>query len=1218
VKSHRMPTQIPIWTEPSGPTAATLPPADHDQRHLIRTALDRSMLVEAAAGTGKTTELLHRIIAVLAKGPAGVHEIVAVTFTEKAAGELKLRLRTELERARQGTPSPEERHNLEEAIRHLEEAHVNTIHGFCADLLRERPVEAKVDPEFQTLTEADSERLYAEAFDGWLQERLEHPPEGVRRSLRRTAIDGPIERLRRAGCDMLQWRDFPAPWSRPEFNREEEIDALVKLFEQFSDLTADPAKRGDYFFRNTEKARRLSDGIRRLEKARARENGPAQRSARVRDYDGLEAEFVQLVRDRGNNENKAFREACPRAGIDYAHGVSAERVQAIHQSLLEALQRFADKADADLAALLHSELEGSVERYEQLKARLGRLDFLDLLFRTGRMLRSSSEVRAYFQRRFKHIFIDEFQDTDPLQVEILMLLACGDPSVAEWRKAVPAPGKLFIVGDPKQAIYRFRRADVGVYMEVQKLLKEAGAMCLNLTTSFRAVPSLQRAINRAFRPLMNGDASVLQADYVPLSPSRTEDTNELGQPSLVALPIPRPYGMKSLAAYAIEDSLPDAIGAFIDWMLKESGWTVTERDRPQERVPVAARHICLLFRRFESFMAGDMTRDYIEALEARNIPHLLVGGKSFHEREEVETVRVALTAIEWPDDELSVFAVLHGSFFALRDDLLLEYRHRFKHLRPYAFPETVPIQLSPVVEALRLLNQLNRRRNYRPVAETLAELMEATRAYAGFALRPSGEQALANVLHVAELAREYDASGSISFRGFVERLRESADGGEAAEAPILEEGSDGVRLLTLHKAKGLEFPVVILSDVTAKLSRETASRYLDAKRNLCAVSIAGWTPIDLVAHNAEEAKYDHAEGVRVAYVAATRARDLLVVPTIGDDPFEKAWDAVNAWWTSPLNAVVYPTPDRRRLSVPMTGCPPFGEDSVQRRPEGKRRGSDNIQPGLHKFDAELAPAGIVVSGSAGNGPNATGDVDHYGAYRVVWWDPFNLNLDVPRKYGIREHQLLDEGNNELVEQELKRYQEWRGRRDGAIAKASEPSLRVEAATERAGRPEASIELYPVTVVEVARDLQRPASARYGALVHAVLASVKLDADRNDIESVATLQGRILGATPEEVASAASVAEATLQHPVMARALQASNAGQCRREAPITLKGSDGTLIDGVVDIAFLDGGEWTVIDFKTGHELEHRLEHYRRQVRLYAQAIALTTRQKVSVILMRI
>ena len=145
-------------------------------------------------------------------------------------------------------------------------------------------------------------------------------------------------------------------------------------------------------------------------------------------------------------------------------------------------------------------------------------------------------------------------------------------------------------------------------------------------------------------------------------------------------------------------------------------------------------------------------------------------------------------------------------------------------------------------------------------------------------LRTAGEQALANVLHVAELARQYEMNGGISFRGFVEELHEQADGGQAAEAPILEEGSDGVRLMTVHKAKGLEFPVVILADMTAKLRNERADRLIDRRRNACYLRLGRWTPIELALDEPKEVARDEAEGVRIAYVAATRARDLLVVP----------------------------------------------------------------------------------------------------------------------------------------------------------------------------------------------------------------------------------------------------------------------------------------------------------------------------------------------------
>ena len=184
--------------------------ADRADREQIATALDDTLIVEAAAGTGKTTELVRRIVRVIQTGRAEVTEIVAVTFTEKAAGELKLRLREALEEARGGSVSESaERDRLDRALGRLEEAQVSTIHGFCADLLRERPVEARIDPLFMVLTEAQAARMYDDGFHQWLERELADPSEGVKRSLRRPIFggfgaqadggDGPVDRLRRAG-----------------------------------------------------------------------------------------------------------------------------------------------------------------------------------------------------------------------------------------------------------------------------------------------------------------------------------------------------------------------------------------------------------------------------------------------------------------------------------------------------------------------------------------------------------------------------------------------------------------------------------------------------------------------------------------------------------------------------------------------------------------------------------------------------------------------------------------------------------------------------------------------------------------------------------------------------------------------------------------------------------------------------------------------------------
>ena len=1168
---------------------------DASARRLIREAIDETLVVEAAAGTGKTTELVNRILRVIAEGRAHVREIVAVTFTEKAAGELKLRLRQGLEDERGGSADPAVRVRLDEAVRSLEEAHVSTIHGFCADLLRERPVEARVDPLFRVLTETQSERLFAEAFGQWFQDRLEAPPEGVRRSLRRASRsarpgdadeDGPMERLRRAGYDLTQWRDFRAPWTREPFDRSAAASQVVALIHTVADLSANASYKGDNLSLDTEPIRRVSRGLR----------APGARPP-LDDLDGLEAQLAELRR------NRDVKRARKGSGPTYAKGVPRAHVLQARDELFAALNDFCDRADADLAAVLHAELLTCVDGYEALKRREGALDFLDLLLKARDLVRDDPAVRRHFQARFKRIFVDEFQDTDPLQAELLLLLAARDEAETRWRQVDPVPGKLFIVGDPKQSIYRFRRADVGTYQDVCAQLTAHGARRVELRTSFRGVPNLQRVVNAAFARVMDGDPAAMQARYIPLAASRDD---ERGQPSVVALPVPEPYGQRYVSAMKIEQSLPDAVGAYVDWLVRQSGWTVTERRVPGARVPLEARHICILFRRFVSF-GEDVTRPYVEALEARGVRHLLVGGRAFHDREEIETLRAALMAIEWPDDQLSVFATLRGALFAISDEDLLEYHYRSGlgqrrgegRFHPFRIPADLPSGLQPIADALQLLGRLHKRRNFVPVADTISALLDATRAHVGFVLRPGGEQALANVLHVAELARQYELDGGMSFRGFVDALQEAAGAAQAAEAPILEEGSDGVRLMTVHKAKGLEFPVVILADITARLTPFDAGRFVDAARGLCALRIGGWSPRELIDHRDQELLRERAEGIRVAYVAATRARDLLVVPAVGDGPYDEGWVA-------PLNAAIYPAEGRAREQLQAPGCPPFTtRDSVLARPEGDPATRRTVCPGLHRHDGE---AGRETNQDAG--------------HAVVWWspEPALLPLGAQTSFGLRRDDLIVKDVPLAVLTDYRRrYDTWQTSRAAAIAAAAQPSVRVMTVTEAAESADVpAFEDIDVAVMRLARP-RRAGGVRFGTLVHAILADVPLDSTSADaVECLARAHGRLLGAAAEEVTAASSLVAGILAEPLIQRAAAAAARNACYREMPITLRLATGAIVEGIVDLAYDDGERFVVIDFKTDRELEGNVARYEQQVRIYAAAIRAATGRPVSAALVRI
>ena len=1169
------------------------PTADLEDRRLIAEALDQTLVVEAAAGTGKTTELVKRIVRLVTTGRAAIDQVVAVTFSEKAAGELKLRLREELERARLSADGPEGAH-LERAVQRFEEAHVSTIHGFCADLLRERPVEARIDPSFAVLTEGQADRIFDEAFADWIQHELDDPCEGVRRSLRRATVrrfggdeeeDAPIERLKRAGRDLREWRDHPAPWRRPDdFDQHGAIDHLLDAIGSFSAISATPTNPRDTLFRDTDPIRRVWAEVQPL------------RARGFDDYDGWESMLCNLAA-RHNDLRKGRN-----SSGQYAKDVPREMVVTARDLIVDALVAFRDRADADLAALVHEAMQDAVQRYERRKQRAGAVDFLDLLIRARDLVRDDAEVRHDFQRRFRYLLVDEFQDTDPLQAELLMLLAADESTAAQG--AGPGferpirPGALFIVGDPKQSIYRFRRADVGVYREICDTLVARGAVRVRLRTSFRSVPAIQRAVNAAFSVHMTGDRASLQADYVELQPARDDHP---AQPAVVALPVPRALSDRgNVTQGAIAASLPGAVGEFVRWLVVESGYTVPDEhaaaasDGAPPRRAIRAGDVCLLFRRFLDFNT-DVTRLYVDALESRGLTHLLVGGKAFHEREEVDALRTALTAIEWPDDALSVFATLRGPFFAVAEEELLAW-HALEHgFRPYHVPDQVPEALAVVAHALATLRELNRLRNHRPVADTIGQLIEATRAHAGFVLWRGGEQVLANVLQIAELARRYEAEGGLSFRGFVDELRDAADRAPTPEAPILEEGTDGVRLMTVHKAKGLEFPVVILADIGCKLSREDAQRHLDASRGLAAIKLAGWTPLDLRDHNALEASRDAAEGVRLAYVAATRARDLLVVPAIGDGPQDKHW-------VQPLSAALYGGD-----AVTAAGVPAFaGRDTHLDRPP-------NNTPTLHTMR-----------------PGAFAHVDPVTRepFTVVWWDPLLLDKAGAERRGLRhEHLIGKDAPAQVVAADRARYEQWRGRREATLVTSAVPSLKVMTATEwaRAGvdrglivPPEIADAAAGVQLLAVdAADSLRPSGPRFGTLVHALLAHVALDARPEAIAQMASVQARMLGASDGERASAATVAAALLGHPLLDRARAAAAAGRvCRREVPLVVTMGD-ALVDGQADLLWDDGDGWMVVDFKTDLDLTANIAVYAHQVAVYLEALSRVTGRPASGVLLR-
>jgi ATP-dependent helicase/nuclease subunit A len=1098
--------------------------------------LEESYFIEASAGTGKTTTLVDRIVEVLRSG-VPVERIAAVTFTNAAAGEMKIRVRQALEDARRSSSDEHERKVLGRAQENLERAFIGTIHAFCGQLLRKRPVEAGIDPSFEELP--DPGPLFREVFRPWLIDRIAAGSPPLVRALARVAEwerTEPIRRLESEAWKLVEWRDYSAPWRRAEFDRAAATEAILDKARQLCELRNRSQKReADRLW---QRLRPVQDLVERAERAKA---------AGIDYLDAVEADIAQLP----------WR---MRSGFDgygpFASNLAREAVVAARDQFLAEVESYKRHSDADIVVPLRDELWQSVALYEAAKRAAGKLDFADLLIKARDLLRHP-ESCAWIRSLYDRLFIDEFQDTDPLQAEILLTIAGDAPPGCDWRTVAPMPGKLFVVGDPKQSIYRFRRADIGLYRAVSMDLQQRGVTSGQLHRSHRSLEPIQSFVNAAFDGSMPA--------YLPLSGGRPPLP---GQPAVVALPMPEPYGVQRLAKKEIERCSPRTVAAFIEWLVGQSGWVVSEKDEAPR--PIEAGDVCILFRRFTSG-GRDLAQEYVRALEARGIEHVLVGSKSLHQREEVAAVRTALRAIEWPEDELSVYATLRN-FFAVLDATLFECREQYGRLHPLT---GIPLEPAGPFEdirtALDFLREAHERRNDIPIAATINRLLEATRAHAAFAFRKGGRRALANVCRVVDLARSFESREATSFRSFLDYLEAEAEEGEAGEAPIFEQTAEGVKLMTVHKAKGLEFPVVILADLTGRLTAPNGcDRYIDALRGLCAQRLLTWAPPDLLDHEEEEKAADLEEGYRLAYVAATRARDLLVVSAVGVPEFLKEGAIGESSWLSPLYSALYPSRELWR-----SGSPADGHRTVVKRPRDWQDDEDSVRPGLHRV----------------------------GNHEVFWFDPAQLDLTDTKQPGL-DHELALKGTPEQIRSGEQRYRAWQEAREVAIEAGRRSSIRV-AGVQETGALAAAVE---VEEIRLPHTPGRPSGRPFGRLVHSLLER----SGSAEWEQLAPALARQCGAAESDVAPAVAAVRAALDSSLLGGAAKAR---RVHREYPVMVRLDDGRLAEGRADLVYFDGECWTVIDYKTGPSASKR---NRQQLQLYALALQRATGQRVRAVLLEV
>jgi ATP-dependent exoDNAse (exonuclease V) beta subunit len=815
--------------------------ADEAERGIVRNDLDRSLSVEAGAGTGKTTLLVDRILSLLKERRARLEEIVAITFTEKAAGELKVRLREAIEKTVPLSPAAEAE-SLGQALSDLERAPISTIHSFCSSLLRERPVEASLDPNFEPLDEMGMDLLFQETWDQWLGKEMEKKPGVLRRALALGMEMDPLARLVR---QIYENRDLlpEVPLPQPSCSPESFIETLEKEVQRAWDLAQSDCRKEE------DRGYQAILGLRAKVKELKEASPDRQEVILFRDLE---------LKAQGNKSN-------------WKQPASCDAQKEILKKLAEEIGPLRDSIRAQVMAGLVGWVKGFVSAIQEEKAGRGVLDFQDLLILSRNLLRDNKEVRGYFQERFRYILVDEFQDTDPLQVEVVFFLAEKEAKANRWEEVDLQPGKLFLVGDPKQSIYRFRRADIETYEKARERLISRGAG-VNIVQNFRTVPSILSWVNRIFSDLIQpSEEGAYQPSYVPLVPHPDRKEFIQTQPGVILLAPPPDFDPREASAAKLREDEAQSIAALIEEMTAggaEKRWMTFDKKEGGPR-PVSYRDVALLFPAMTGIDA------YEEALKERGIPYRLEGGKEFYMRQEVRSLLCCLKAIDDPADSISLVAALRSPFFGFSDEEVFLFSasgNRLSYLNP---PKE---KAGNFFEALSMLKELHGGKNSRPASTTVSDLLSRTKALEFSLLRQGGDQMAANLRKVLDQARAFEGESQATFRRFVEWLgtREEESVREG-ESPWAEEGEENVKLMTIHKAKGLEFPVVFLANLAG--GRRRTQEFIPLRlQGTFEMRLGGFQTHGYAPALEQERARMEAEDRRLFYVAATRARDYLVLP----------------------------------------------------------------------------------------------------------------------------------------------------------------------------------------------------------------------------------------------------------------------------------------------------------------------------------------------------
>jgi|LSQX01.1.fsa_nt_gb ATP-dependent helicase/nuclease subunit A len=840
---------------------------DAKARKRIESDFETNFFIEAGAGSGKTESLVKRMVGLLRYGHANLENVAAVTFTKKASAELRERLQVELEKLYCLEIPEEEKHRVNKALKEFERASVNTIHAFCADILRERPVEAELDPEFQSLEEEENVINAKNFWPFFLEKQASCDSESLERL---EALGVSASNLNDIYVELIRYPDVektveevPRP-SFPETRAEleKELRAIRNKMPN-----KEPSPEWDTLQKMVVGALNMID------------NGD------ISD----DIFFISVLKKLDKNTGVVQRRWNSKENALECKAIMENIQSDIVKPFLKEWKEYLHKP------LLDFTLKG-VDSYAEWRKERSLLNFQDLLMQTALLLRNNNEVRTYFKKKITHLMVDEFQDTDPIQAEIIMLLAGIENSENNWRKTVPRKGALFIVGDPKQSIYRFRRADIDIYNITKSLIEKNGGETLQLVSNFRSLQPIKDITETVFKDVFPTDSSKYQASFVPMHIIRP-------MPEAAKL-----AGIFKQVVPEVEKNRPievakeDAkrIATWIKLCIDRQLQIAREDKEKIANINANAQpgDFMILTKRKKNLSL------YAIALENLGIPYEISGGEKFRLSNELYELYKLFSALADSKNSAALLAVLRGQFFGVSDRDLYSFVKQGGSFKIFEdTKEEHPVSIKEAFKKLKIYSKFIH--DLEPLA-AIETIIEDTGIIPLAASLDMGATRCGNIFKSINLLRQYRIQTGAGFVEIVKYMGELRNT-DKEEMGLFPATSKAVRIMNLHKAKGLEANIVILADPLDDSKEHPIT--LSVKRHedkslgyFCFTQPSSSYSKEIIAQPTnweskadEEKKYETAEIERLDYVAITRARNAVVISAYNQGDRRRTWNAFSEY-----------------------------------------------------------------------------------------------------------------------------------------------------------------------------------------------------------------------------------------------------------------------------------------------------------------------------------